>query len=249
MNKGKLIVIDGTDGSGKKTQTKLLIDRFQKEGRPAVSISFPQYGKKSAGLVEEYLNGRYGKAEEVSPYVASIFYALDRFDLSHEIRTSLEQGKTIITDRYVDANAGHQGGKIRDPRERGRFISWLYDLEYRILGIPSPDVVFILHVPAEVGQKLVLAKQQQLYTERAYIEGGKKQDLHEGDLEHLKAAEGAYLWLAEEFPQDHKLIECVEGDRLLSPDEIHEKIWQDVKPLLDIMRPAVKENELVLEKL
>ena len=248
MSRGKLIVIDGTDGSGKKTQTKLLIERFQREGYPAVSISFPQYGKKSAGLVEEYLNGRYGGAEEVSPYVASLFYALDRFDLSAEIRTRLQEGKTIITDRYVDANAGHQGGKIRDPRERGRFLSWLYDLEYGILGIPSPDLVFILHVPAEVGQHLVLAKQQQLYAERAYIEGGKKQDLHEGDLDHLKAAEGAYLWLAEQFPEDHRLIECVKEDKLLSPEEIHEKIWQEIKLLLST--PAiVKENELVLEKL
>lgn len=246
-NKGKLIVIDGTDGSGKKTQTKLLIDRLQKEGHRAISISFPQYGKKSAGLVEEYLNGRYGKAKEVSPYVASLFYALDRFDLSAEIRTRLEENKIIVTDRYVDANAGHQGGKIRDPRERGRFISWLYDLEYRILGIPSPDIVFILHVPAEVGQRLVLAKQQRLYAERAYIEEGKKQDLHEGDLEHLKAAEGAYLWLTEEYPNEHKLIECVKEDRLLSPEEIHEKIWQEVFPL--IKTANVKENELVLEKL
>src|SRR3989344_8673471 len=169
MTKGKLIVIDGTDGSGKKTQTQLLIERLQKENYPAVSISFPQYGKKSAGLVEEYLNGKYGKADEVNPYTASLFYALDRFDLSSEIRARLAEGKIIVTDRYVDANAGHQGGKIKNPEERKKFIEWLYDMEYRILGILRPDTVLILYVPAEVGQKLVLEKQQRLY-----IEGEKK---------------------------------------------------------------------------
>lgn len=230
MTKGKLIVIDGTDGSGKKTQTQLLTERFEKEGYRVVSISFPQYGKKSAGLVEEYLNGKYGKADEVSPYAASLFYALDRFDLSGKIRALLKEGKIIITDRYVDANAGHQGGKIKNADERKKFIEWLYDIEYRILGIPKPDMVFILYVPAEIGQKLVLAKQQSLYQERRYIEGGKKQDLHEADDAHLKAAAASYLWLAEQFPEDHQVVECTREGELLSREEIHEKIWQALAP-------------------
>lgn len=239
---GKLIVIDGTDGTGKKTQTQFLLDRLQKEGYPAVSISFPQYGKKSAGLVEEYLNGKYGKAEEVSPYAASLFYALDRFDLSGEIKKALAEGKIIITDRYVDANAGHQGGKIKDLEERKKFISWLYGIEYDILGIPRPDMVFILHIPPEMGQRLVLEKQQRLY-----IEEGGKMDLHESDIEHLKAAETAYIWLTEQYLQDHRLIECTENGRLLSREEIHEKLWQEVLPLVGI--PMVKESEMVTEKL
>lgn len=242
MTKGKLIVIDGTDGSGKKTQTRLLLERLQKEGYSAVSISFPQYGKKSAGLVEEYLNGKYGKADEVSPYVASLFYALDRFDLSGEIRALLKEGKVIVTDRYVDANAGHQGGKIKDFQERAKFLGWLYDLEYRILGIPRPDIVCILHVPAEWGQKLVAEKQQRLY-----IEGGKVMDAHEADLGHLKAAEESYLWLARQFPEDHKVIECTQEGQLLSREVIHEKLWQAVAPFL--LKPLRKENELVAEKL
>src|SRR3989344_2493977 len=131
--KGKLIVIDGTDGSGKKTQTQLLLERLQNAGYPALSVSFPQYGKKSAGLVEEYLGGRYGQPDEISPYAASLFYALDRFDLSAEIRAALDAGKIVITDRYVTANAGHQGGKLKNLSERKKFLAWLYDTEYRVL--------------------------------------------------------------------------------------------------------------------
>lgn len=226
---GKLIVIEGTDGSGKATQTKLLIERMRREGIPVTSISFPQYGKKSAGLVEEYLNGRYGKSNEVSPYAASLFYALDRFDLSEEIRERLAEGAHIVTDRYVDANSGHQGGKIKDPKEREKFLAWLYEIEYEILHIPRPDLVVVLHMPAEIGQKLVARKQ-----ERLYIEGGKKADSHEGDLEHLKAAEQSYLWLVKKNPNDHKVIECVSGGELFSPEIIHEKIWRIIQPILVI---------------
>lgn len=227
QKKGKLIVIDGTDGSGKKTQTALLIEHLQKNRHEIASIAFPQYGKKSAGLVEEYLNGKYGRPEEVNPYAASLFYALDRFDLSIEIKKALEDGKTVVTDRYVDANAGHQGGKITDPEERKKFLHWLYEMEYRILGIPRPDFTIILHVPAGLGQTLARKKQQRLY-----IEGGKTLDVHENDLGHLKAAEESYLWLAQRFPRDHRVIECVKRGKLLSPEQIHIKVWNIIQPVV-----------------
>lgn len=226
-HRGKLIVIDGTDGSGKKTQTALLLSRLQKEGYNALTLSFPQYGKKSAGLVEEYLNGKYGRPDEVSPYAASLFYALDRFDLSSDIRRALNERKIVVTDRYVTANAGHQGGKIKDMSERKKFVSWMYHVEYDILQIPRPDLVVILHVPAEIGQELVLEKQQRLYLEKSKI-----QDIHEADFEHLKAAENSYIWLVRQFPKDHKIIECVEEGELLSPKAIHEKLWQVILPTL-----------------
>lgn len=222
--KGKLIVIEGTDGSGKSIQTKLLIERLQKDGSLVASTSFPQYGKKSAGPVEEYLNGKYGSISEIGPYVASLFYAIDRFALSRELRQRLDEGYILVLDRYVDSNAGHQGGKIKDPPEREKFMEWLYDLEYRILSVPKPDLVIILHVPAAIGQKLVLQKQQRLY-----LEAGKTQDAHESDLEHLKNAEAAYLWLAKKYPQDHIIIECVENGTLLPPEVIHEQLLEIVK--------------------
>lgn len=219
---GKLIVIEGTDGSGKKTQTQLLKKRLDVEGVTNIGFSFPQYGKKSAGLVEEYLNGRYG---DVNPYAASIFYAIDRFDLSAEIKNALKE-KLVILDRYVDSNAGHQGGKISDPREREKFVEWLYDLEFRILGVPKPDLVIFLHMPAEMGQQLVAKK-----SARSYLEKG-THDKHEGNLEHLKNAEASYLWLVKQHPADHKIVECAEDGNILSPEAIHQKVYGIVSPLL-----------------
>lgn len=222
---GKLIVIEGTDGSGKGTQLELLKKRLDAEGVSNVNFSFPQYGKKSAGPVEEYLNGKYGEPNELNPYAASIFYAMDRFDLSREIRDALKE-KLVILDRYVDSNAGHQGGKISNPEEREKFVEWLYDLEFRILGVPRPDLVVILHVPAEIGQQLVAKK-----VARSYLEKG-THDKHEGNLEHLKNAEASYLWLAEQHPQDHKIIECVEDGKILAPEVIHQKVYNLIAPLL-----------------
>ena len=225
--RGKLIVLEGTDGSGKGTQLKLLMERLEKEGIKATSLAFPQYGKKSSGPIEEYLNGKYGTPDEVSPYAASLFYAIDRFDVSKEIKVRLGEKYLVVLDRYVDSNAGHQGGKIKDPKEREKFTEWLYDIEYRILGIPKPDLVIILRVPAEIGQKLVAQKQQ-----RPYLDGGKKSDAHEADLSHLKASEESYLWLARKFPKDHFIIECMEGGELLTPETVHQKIWEKIRPLI-----------------
>lgn len=224
---GKLIVLEGTDGSGKGVQTKLLVERLQKEGYKTATTSFPQYGKKSSGPIEEYLNGKYGKPDEVNPYVASLFYAVDRFDLSKEMQKQLGEGHIIILDRYVDSNAGHQGGKIKDPEKREKFIKWLYETEYGMFGIPRPDLTVILHMPAEIGQKLVLQKQQRLY-----LGSGKIRDGHEDNLLHLKNAEAAYLWLAGKYTEDHVVIECAAGDSIFKPEVIHEKIWKIVEPAI-----------------
>ena len=231
--KGKLIVIDGTDGSGKKTQTQLLLERLQNAGYPALSVSFPQYGKKSAGLVEEYLGGRYGQPDEISPYAASLFYALDRFDLSAEIRVALDAGKIVVTNRYVTANAGHQGGKIKNLSERKKFLAWLYDTEYRVLGVPRPDMVVILHVPTAIGKKLIRERQKRLFL--------KRQDVHETNPNHLRAAEECYLWLAKQYPESHVVVECAWGGKLSSREAIKEKLWQTVFPLLP-KHPDTKEN-------
>lgn len=227
MKTGKLIVLEGTDGSGKGTQFQFLLKRLKKEKIKTATLSFPQYGQKSAGLVEEYLNGKYGgKPELVSPYTASLLYALDRFDASFKIRAWLAAGKTVILDRYVDSNAGHQGGKIRDPRERKKFLRWLYAMEYEVLAVPKPDVVLILHVPAHLNQKLVDQKKS-----RTYIKKGKR-DIHEADLQHLRDAENSYLFLATEYPENHILIECMDHDRLMSREEVHEMIWKALTTVL-----------------
>ena len=220
---GKFIVIDGTDGSGKATQTQLLIDELKTQGYDVEMTDFPQYGQKSAGAVEEYLNGKYG---QVNPQAASIFYAIDRFDAGFKIRQWLGEGKIVVSNRYVTANAGHQGGKIADDTERFKFFRWLNDLEYNIFGIPKPDLNLILHVPAEVAQKLVDKKSADV---RKYAEGkNKKRDLHEADLNHLKNAEKVFLEIAKLFPNT-KLVECTSGKQLLSKEEVHNKVWELVR--------------------
>lgn len=232
--RGKFIVIDGTDGSGKTTQFNLLVETLKLNGYDVALADFPQYGKKSAGLVEEYLNGKYG---QVNPYAGSIFYAVDRFDASFQIRKWLEEGKIVLANRYVTANAGHQGGKIADERERIQFFKWLDQLEHGIFNIPRPDLNIILHVPAEIAQQLVDKKDASM---REYA-GGKKRDLHEADLQHLKNAEQTYLQIATLFPNT-KLVECIQDDKLLSPKSIHNKVWELVRRVaLKNRLPVMKE--------
>lgn len=226
MSKGKFIVIDGTDGSGKTTQTKLLVKRLKKEGYRVRMADFPQYGEKSAALVEEYLNGKYGTAEDVGPYRASIFYAVDRYAASFKIRKWIEKGDIVITNRYVTANMGHQGGKIKNNKERAKYFKWLYDLEYGIFAIPKPDLNLILHVDAAVAQKLVDSKKK-----RDYIQNGGKRDIHEADLSHLRAAEKVYLEISKSFP-GFSLVECTRNDMIMSRDEIADLVWKRTKKLL-----------------
>lgn len=223
MNKGKLIVLDGTDGSGKATQVSLLAENLLRAGYKIEVADFPQYKKKSAGLVEEYLSGKYGAADQVGPYRASIFYAADRYDASFRIREWLSEGKIVISDRYVTANLGHQGAKISDPLERKHFFDWLLKLEYEIFNIPRPDLNIILQVPAGIAQDLV--KNRQLKLNQAL-------HLHEDDLTHLKRAEQTYLEITRSFP-DMVLIECVKYGRLLDRETIKNLIWQEVAKLLN----------------
>lgn len=223
-----LIAIEGTDGSGKQTQVNLLREHFINEGRACVVFGFPQYGKKSAGLVEEYLNGKYGGPNDVDPYAASLFFALDRFDGAVHIRRHLAAGDVVVLDRYVDSNIGHQGGKILDENKRDVYVDWLYNLEFHILKNPRPDLTFVLHVPPSVGQELIKKKSQ-----REYIEGGKTHDIHEDDLAHLTHAEAAFSWLLQKFPQTHRSIECY-TDHLLSIEEIHQKVWSEVTNRLEV---------------
>lgn len=227
MKKGRFIVIDGTDGSGKGTQTKLLVDSLKDQGFDVEMADFPQYGQKSAGMVEEYLNGKYGS--QVDAYVASVMYALDRFDASFKIREWLDKGKIVVSNRYVTANAGHQGGKIDSKSERIKFFKWLDNLEYNIFKIPKPDLNLILHIPAATAQKLVDKKPKEA---RAYAKGkNKKRDIHEKDLNHLKRAEMVFLQIVKLFPNT-ELVECVEKGRLLSPEEVHHKILNHIKKLV-----------------
>jgi dTMP kinase len=242
--KGKLISIDGIDGSGKSVQTKLLVERLKVTGFKVETVDFPRYGKKSAGLVEKYLNGKYGSAEKVGPYRASLFYAIDRYDASFKIKKWLAQGRIVVSNRYTGSNLGHQGGKIKNALARKAFFDWLYKLEYGLLAIPKPDLNIFLHVPAEIAQTLVDRKRG-----RAYI-GGRKRDIHEDDLEHLKNAEKIYLEIARAYP-DFELINCTIDGEMLKPGETADQVWKKVKNILSLPmddEPS-KPLRLVVERL
>ena len=225
MSQGIFIAIEGTDGSGKGTQTARIIERLTKEGYPVKEIHFPRYGERSAALVEDYLNGKFGTAEDVGPYRGSILYACDRYAASFDIKQWLAEGHIVIANRYIASNMGHQGGKLTDPVEQKKYFAWNYELEYTIFGIPKPDLNVILHVSAETAQMLVDKKPA-----REYL-NGKKRDIHEDDLNHLKNAERAYLGLVSTFP-DFTLVECEKDGQLMSIEDIHQKLWEKLQPLL-----------------
>ena len=217
------IVIDGTDGSGKATQTDLLIKRL-KQSHDVEVADFPRYGKKSAAMVEEYLKGTFGTSEELGPYRASIFYAIDRYAASFQLRKWLDDGKVVVSNRYVSASMGHQAGKIHNPEERRKFLLWLLDLEYNIFGIPKPDLTILLCVPPDIGQQLVDKKGL-----RAYL-GAAKRDIHEADIHHLRNAYDAYLSCAKEF--GWLVVDCAPEGVLFPKEEIHELLWEKIKGLV-----------------
>jgi dTMP kinase len=228
MTTGKFIVIEGTDGSGKGEQTSRLVKRIQDSGKTVAPFDFPRYSEPSSWFINQYLNGNFGTIDQVSPKTASLFYALDRYAAAPAIRAALAAQSVAVSNRYVGSNLGHQGSKYNDLDERRKYFEWNYNLEYHINGIPKPDLNIILHVPAEIAQKLVDKK-----VERQYI-GGKKRDLHETDLDHLKKTEAVYKQLAEIFPEDFTVVECVEKGKLLSIEEVHEKVWAIARKELDI---------------
>ncbi len=223
---GKLIVICGTDGSGKGTQTEILIKKLKDKGINVEMTDFPQYDKDSSFMIKEYLNGKFGSAKEVGPYKASIFYAVDRYHASFQMKKWLAEGKIIVSNRYVSANFGHQGGKIKDSEKRKNYIKWVQDLEYNIFQIPKPDLNIFLHVRPEISQKLVDKKAEREYTK------GKKRDIHEADLNHLKDSESAYLEVCNNDDSWIK-IECVKDNELLSIESIANKIDSVVDEFLN----------------
>ena len=212
---GKFIVLEGIDGSGKSTQLALLKNHFEKLGQKIATFDFPQYNKKSAGMVEEYLSGKYGLLKEVGPYEASVFYAIDRYDASFKIKEWLKKGYLVLSDRYVGSNIGHQGGKIKNEKGQAAYFKWLYDLEYRIFKILKPTLSIILNVPPKIAYELC---------ENSERRKTKKKDIHEDSLKHLDDAKKAYLHATRLFPNDFVVLNCMANGTLQSPQEIHKRI-------------------------
>lgn len=222
---GIFIVIEGSDGSGKGTQFKLLKERLQAVGYEVASFDFPRYDAGSSYFVKKYLNGEYGPAGKVSAYAASLFYALDRYEAAGDIKQALKDGKIALANRFAGSNMAHQGAKFNDEVERRSFFVWADNLEFQLLGIPRPNVNFYLRVPAEVSYELIGQKAARSYT-------SSKRDEHEADISHLRKAVATFDLLCRLFPKDFMAIECTKKGEMLSVPEINNLIWEKLKPLL-----------------
>ena len=217
-NVGKLYIIDGVDGCGKSTQTEILYNKLRSVESNVIKIKFPNYDSPSSALVKMYLGGELGlSADDVNPYAASSLYAVDRYaSYITEWKTAYEKGAVIVSDRYVSSNIIHQGAKFPE-NAAPRYFEWLYDFEYIKLGIPKPDKVFFLNVSPFVSNRQV---------EKRYNGDDNKKDIHENNFEYLLRCHKTGL-LACELGFMTK-IDCMDGEEILSPERIHEKIMREI---------------------
>jgi len=218
MMQGKLIVIEGIDGSGKSTQYKKLCQRLENENVDFRKIVFPRYEKDSSALIREYLSGGFGtKPNDVNAYAASTFFAVDRFaSFKTDWGEYYNNGGLILSDRYTTSNACHQGSKL--PRkDRLEFLNWLYDFEFRLLGLPAPSLVIYLNIEIDVSRQQMDTRQSETNTEA---------DIHEKDFEYLSDSLDAGRFAAQVY--GWKVIDCVVDGKMRSIDDIHEEIYNTV---------------------
>jgi dTMP kinase len=227
--KGKLIVIDGTDGSGKATQVALLVKHLEKDGHRVKIVDFPEYYKNFFGkFVGHCLSEQYYNWLNVHPKISSVMYAADRWESSEEMKGWLSKGYIIIANRYVSANQIHQGGKIKDAKKRYAFIKWLEKMEYEIFKIPKPDITLYLSLPTNIVLKLLKTRESSKM-KRAYLK--KKKDIHENDVEHLVNSRNSALWLSKKMKNFVK-IDCAPKGEILPREIIHDAIYEKVKKVL-----------------
>jgi len=226
--RGKLIVIDGTDSSGKATQTELLIKHLKKDGRAVKVLDFPDYYSNFFGkFIGHCLSEQYYNFVKVHPKIASVLYAADRFESRDKIKKWLKDGYIIIANRYASANQIHQGGKIADTKKRESFLKWLAEMEYEVFKIPKPDAIFYLSVPIPIVLKLI--KERNKKNNRSYL--GNKKDVHEKDFNFLENSRKTALWLAKTQKGWIK-IECVKNGVLDTRENIHKEIYEKIKKVL-----------------
>jgi dTMP kinase len=220
--KGRLIVIEGTDCSGKQTQTEMLVDKLKKSGKKVNRYSFPNYNSPTGKIVGgSYLGKAYigpGYFEEgaanVDPKVASLYYAADRLYNINVIKNMLEEGYDVVVDRYVFSNMAHQGGKILNNTDRYAMYQWLDDLEFKLLNLPKPDITILLYMPYECSLELKRNREE-------------TPDQHENDEQHLRNAEKAYLELARSYDWD--IVNCIKNDQIRSIEDINDDVYNIVK--------------------
>ena len=221
--KGKLIVFEGTDGAGKTTQISLMARRLEEEGVSFRRVKFPRYGSPFALPVERYLQGQLGKRPgDVSAYAASVLYAVDRYASYKEDWSGFyRSGGMILTDRYTTSNAVHQAAKLPED-EREEYLRWLFDLEYRRLELPEPDLVVYLDLPAELSAQLLHRRQEETHTAA---------DIHEQDGDYLRRCRENARDIAGRL--GWRQVNCSREGALRAPEEIHGELWALVQPLLE----------------
>lgn len=228
VKKGKLIVIDGTDGSGKTTQANLLMRHLRKDGYKAKFIHFPRYEDNFFGkFIAHCLSEQYYNWVNIHPKIASVIYAADRWESKEQIQKWLKDGYIVVMDRYISSNQIHQGGKIANVRKRETFLKWLAEMEYNVFKIPAPNLTVYLSLPIETVLKLI--KDRDYKGARAYL--GSKKDVHEKDKNFLKNSIKSALWLANTQNGWIK-INCTEKRKLRSFLDIHEEIYKKIKKIL-----------------
>lgn len=209
---GKLIVIEGVDGSGKTTQTELLIKHLEENKIPSLLVDFPQYEGFYGKIVSKYLKGEFGSIEQTSPFLIAIIYALDRSTIREKIVSFLKGGGVVVANRYVPSNVAHQAANIKEPEKQEEFINWVQELEYKELKLPKEDLVIYLYLPWEIGMQ------------RSKEKSNDKLDILEKSIEHRRETETLFLKLLSRFKHWHR-VDCVdEAGKQLGPTTIHDKI-------------------------
>ena len=220
---GKLIVIEGTDGSGKSTQFRLLTDRLESEQVKFQKLVFPQYSEPSSVLIRMYLGGEFGKSpSDVNAYAASAFYSVDRYASYRKVWGKwYEEGGLVVSDRYTTSNAVHQASKEPEDK-REDFLNWLYDFEYDKLGLPRPDLVIYLDVPTDFTEKMLRHRESETNTHA---------DIHEQDMQYLATCRRMGRAAAEHY--GWTVIRCVRDGAMRSMEDIHEEIYRHVAACLE----------------
>jgi dTMP kinase len=220
MSRGKLIVIEGIDGAGKRTQADLLGRALKQRGIPCVRFGFPRYESSFGRLIAQFLNGEFGPLSAVDAHFSALLYAGDRFEAKPELKAALGAGQTVFADRYIASNLAHQAARV-PAEKRSEFIAWLRQLEYGIYGLPPEDLVIYLRLPANEGQRRVGLKSQRSYT-------AMRRDLQESDLSHLQEAAMVYDQLAQEA--NWVTVECfsAKDGKNKTPEQIHQAVLEAV---------------------
>jgi|TARA_Y100000310_G_scaffold92751_1_gene90363 dTMP kinase len=213
MERGKLIVIDGTDGAGKETQTKLLEQRLNAEGIHVIKYSFPNYDSVYGQMISQYLQGDFGTSTEVHPKLASLLYAFDRGMVADEMTGHLESGHYILCDRFIESNIAYQQAKLPEEK-RKEFFNWLIELEHKVLGVPESDSVLFLRVPVTVSRENMDARE--------------KLDGHESNQTYQHEVLRSYESLAQDSNK-WKIIDCTANGEMRAREEIHEEIYQAIQ--------------------